>query len=502
MKICISSGHGKYIRGASGPPPIPPFCDEVDEARKIVETSATELRKLGVEVLTFHDNTSHDQSTNLSTIVAWHNKQSRDLDVSVHLNCYDGSAHGVEVLYVSQQELAAKISTAIAKIGFTNRGAKKRTDLAFLNGTDEPAVLLEVLFCDNRGDCDRYRSHFADVCRAIAESLSGQQVQPGPTPPQPPQPEPAPEPPPQPVGHPMLSEGSEGPAVVELQTVLGLPTDGDFGNITATQVEGFQKACGLSPDAIVGPMTWDAVDELERRLVDGDERLADASPIDEYEWPDRGISPPGYITGMSLCYAITAQDFEKAAAYAGTMAKGLGSSDVDALKWYESDLKAKGCKLDTAADRLRSLFVLMIGLSMRESSGRYCEGRDLSAGSSSTQSDTCEAGLMQTSWNIRSADASLPGLLTEYWNNPNGFRQEFAENVDPTAENLDVAGTGEGARYQWLAKFCPAFAVMTSGVGLRKRKDHWGPIKRKEVTINKDAWALLKQIDDTLASIA
>ena len=53
------SGHGKHIRGASG------YIDEVDEARKVVETVADYLRDTGVEVTTYHDNVSDDQSENL-----------------------------------------------------------------------------------------------------------------------------------------------------------------------------------------------------------------------------------------------------------------------------------------------------------------------------------------------------------------------------------------------------------------------------------------------------
>jgi N-acetylmuramoyl-L-alanine amidase len=182
-RICISSGHGKYIRGASGSP-VPPQLDEVDEARKVVERVADELRNRSVEVSTFHDDTSHDQSTNLSTIVAAHNRETRELDVSVHFNAYDGHAHGTEVLYVSQQSLAGKLSSAIAACGFTNRGAKYRGDLYFLNNTEEPAVLLEVCFCDNTADSDTYRSEFDDICDAIADVLGGKQgVAPEPEPP-------------------------------------------------------------------------------------------------------------------------------------------------------------------------------------------------------------------------------------------------------------------------------------------------------------------------------
>jgi len=75
MKVVISSGHGKHIRGASG------YIDEVDEARKVVETTADYLREAGIEVTTYHDNVSDDQSENLRRITDLHNAQTRDLDV-------------------------------------------------------------------------------------------------------------------------------------------------------------------------------------------------------------------------------------------------------------------------------------------------------------------------------------------------------------------------------------------------------------------------------------
>jgi N-acetylmuramoyl-L-alanine amidase len=127
-----------------------------------------------VVVKTFHDNTSTSQSQNLNTIVAYHNSQNRDLDVSVHFNAFDGNAQGTEVLFVTQEALARDVSAAISAAGgFTNRGAKKRTDLAFLNGTHEPAILLEVCFCDSRVDSDKYNAKFEAICTAIADVLGG-----------------------------------------------------------------------------------------------------------------------------------------------------------------------------------------------------------------------------------------------------------------------------------------------------------------------------------------
>jgi N-acetylmuramoyl-L-alanine amidase len=174
VRIVISSGHGLYVRGARGDP-VPPQCDEVDEARRIVARVAQLLTEAGVWVRTFNDNTSHDVSTNLSTIINFHNSQTRDLDVSVHLNAYDHSAHGTEVLYVTQEDLAAEVSAAIcAAGGFTNRGAKYRSDLAFLNGTDQPAILIETFFCDHTGDCNLYRENVEEICRAIATTIAGE----------------------------------------------------------------------------------------------------------------------------------------------------------------------------------------------------------------------------------------------------------------------------------------------------------------------------------------
>src|SRR6516225_10980349 len=135
MRIAISSGHGKYVRGAKG------LIDEVDEARKVVPRVAEFLRVNNDTVVTFNDNTSTTQSQNLNTIVNWHNAQSRDLDISVHFNAYvptDGG-RGTETLYVTQQSLADKVSKAVSSVsGLINRGSKKRSDLYFLNGTNKP----------------------------------------------------------------------------------------------------------------------------------------------------------------------------------------------------------------------------------------------------------------------------------------------------------------------------------------------------------------------------
>lgn len=170
-RIVISSGHGKYVRGASG------IIDEVDEARRVVERVADKLEQRDIDAVVFHDNTSQTQNENLNAIVAYHNSQSRDLDVSVHFNAYVETTKpmGVEVLYITQGALAGQLSAAIADAGdFINRGAKKRTDLFFLNETDQPAILIETCFVDSECDADLYEAHFDAICDVIAAVLGGE----------------------------------------------------------------------------------------------------------------------------------------------------------------------------------------------------------------------------------------------------------------------------------------------------------------------------------------
>lgn len=303
-----------------------------------------------------------------------------------------------------------------------------------------------------------------------------------------------------------LQEGSTGADVAELQFSLGIvPADGDFGAITEAQVCSFQAAAKLGADGVVGPDTWAAVDDLDARMTAGENGLSDElcdaivelvgqSPLVNYSWSDRGKAPRAYLNGMAMAYGVAVLELEEGFPRAVEMAQAERSDDqTDALTWYRSEFAAKGMdNSQPGLDTLRHLFVMMIGLGMRESSGKYYCGRDTTA--SNTSSETCEAGLFQTSWNIRSCSPNIQPLLVEYWDDPNGFLPTFQEGLSPTAAGLGSYGTGDGARYQFLAKFSPSFHAFVTGIGMRKLRKHWGPINRKEVAINKDADTLLAAV--------
>jgi N-acetylmuramoyl-L-alanine amidase len=192
MKVVISAGHGLKIRGAAGPPPW--GVDEVDEARRVVTRTADYLKSAGADVITYWDDVSTTQSENLERIVDFHNSKTRDLDVSIHFNAYQITTTkkmGTECLFVSQEDLSADVAATIAAAtNLPNRGAKYRGDLYFLNNTAAPAILVEIVFCDAKPDCDSYRENFEGICRGLAEAIVGEAVQPPGPEPQPPEPPP------------------------------------------------------------------------------------------------------------------------------------------------------------------------------------------------------------------------------------------------------------------------------------------------------------------------
>src|SRR6516164_785726 len=157
MKVVISSGHGKKIRGASG------YLDEVDEARRVVERVANYFAELDVGCTTFHDNVSTAQDENLKRICDFHNSKQRDIDISVHFNAHETTSKpmGTEVWYRTQEALAENVSMAIADAGdFIDRGPKHSTGLYFLNHTEMPAILLEICFVDSSADAGLYKANF------------------------------------------------------------------------------------------------------------------------------------------------------------------------------------------------------------------------------------------------------------------------------------------------------------------------------------------------------
>ena len=169
--VVISSGHGSHVAGAVS------ILNEVTEARRTADALGEALKQRGVAVKVFHDNTSYDPNTNLKTICSYHNAQSLQLDISIHLNAYEytASPRGTECFYVTQETLARNISNEISRVGFINRGPKYGGELYFLKHTSMPAVLIELCFVDSESDAITWRANgvFEKVVTNLADLLGG-----------------------------------------------------------------------------------------------------------------------------------------------------------------------------------------------------------------------------------------------------------------------------------------------------------------------------------------
>src|SRR5262245_1766182 len=517
MKIVMSSGHGSKCPGAVA------ILDEHKEAVRVVNRTAEYLRATdGVTVVTFEDTTSTNQQTNLETIVAFHNAQGpHDLDAFIHFNCNVDTTKpvGVECWYMTQDDIAAEVASNIAMAsGLKDRGAKFSDGLYVLKHSVAPAVLPEICFVDSQADVDAYLENFDAICSALAAALSGSEAGdlPGPEP----------EPEPDDDDKPTLGKGDkdadfDAPYVSQLQEQLnvennaGLDVDGDFGPATDNAVRAYQASRGLDVDGLVGEQTWTALDahapplppppglppllSAEQQQVISD--IAINSSIADYSWKDRGRAPAGYIKGFALAWANTYRQYLMG--YSPAIEMSLANShnaDKDVLGWYAGTFDQAGMSNDEdGPDTLRHLWALLLGLGMRESSGKHCEGRDTSA--DNVSSDTAEAGLYQTSYNAHSCsnsfdllfDASQAAKATD---NQQGLLNYFMEGVPCGGSSWQNYGSGNGAAFQDMCKKQPAFTCETCAIVLRKLRQHYGPINRREAELKTAADEMLKQIQD------
>ncbi|EOS8268418.1 N-acetylmuramoyl-L-alanine amidase [Bacillus cereus] len=167
-RYSLHGGHNSIVQGAN-------FGNRKEHVldRQVKDAVAAKLRSLGHTVYDDTDEVGTTQSQNLNNIIRNSNSHAVDIVISFHLNASDGNGQGVEVLYYDQKDLAAKISAQLAKdIGWRDRGAKQRTDLAVLNGTKAPAILIELGFIDNESDMAKW--NVDKIANSIVFALTGQ----------------------------------------------------------------------------------------------------------------------------------------------------------------------------------------------------------------------------------------------------------------------------------------------------------------------------------------
>ena len=175
MNILLIAGHGNGDPGACG-------CgyQEATETRRMVDALAPRLRARGCDVDVF------DKSQNAYDVVRYGGAlplAGIDYVVECHLNAGvgdqggNGYTTGTEVL-VHASEPATTVERCIVNnicaLGFTNRGVKRRNDLAVMgyvvnNGISH--ALIETCFIDDADDMTLYEQRFDEVAQAIADGF-------------------------------------------------------------------------------------------------------------------------------------------------------------------------------------------------------------------------------------------------------------------------------------------------------------------------------------------
>ena len=174
MVIGLRAGHAEKVRGASG------VVDEWSTMSKLYPIVVKYLNQLGHKVVDCNPYGATTVSGELSRGVAKANEQSIDLFCSLHMNAYNGTAHGTECWIYStsskSKAAAQRIVDNLASIGLTNRGVKTSTKYYELKNTVAPAIIIETGFCDNSGDANLISNNLDKVARVIAEGITGQHV--------------------------------------------------------------------------------------------------------------------------------------------------------------------------------------------------------------------------------------------------------------------------------------------------------------------------------------
>ncbi len=238
--------------------------------------------------------------------------------------------------------------------------------------------------------------------------------------------------------------------------------------------------------------------ELDATFASRITQTAGDSACAHYRWKSRGISPNGYPKGMALSFARSVCRLSSPGSSIRTPAELMSRASTknaskDALEWYRTQFETLHLEVDrSGVEALRSLYTLGMGLGMRESSGKYCEGWDRAAGANRSASQA-EAGPFQSSYDSMGASGELKKLYDEYRKDTSRCQlSTYKEGV--TCRAQDILGKGAGAEFQKLAKSCPAFAAEYAMTSLRVLRKHYGPINRREAEVIQSCNQMLEDV--------
>lgn len=175
MKIFINPGHAPGIDPGAVNPTY--GITEANIAGAIGRKLQKYLIACGCEVRLLQSDNLCGESPAYPNVCSEANEWGADIFVSIHCNASGfGLARGTECFsyhgYGRGMELSQKIQRRIVEeLGTLDRGCKVRKDLAVLQCTTMPAVLVEVAFIDNDKELDILMHRQEDIAYAICSGI-------------------------------------------------------------------------------------------------------------------------------------------------------------------------------------------------------------------------------------------------------------------------------------------------------------------------------------------
>jgi N-acetylmuramoyl-L-alanine amidase len=178
MKIGLRAGHSDNCTGAVG------IVDEHEQMKKYYVEVKSVFEKYGHTVIDCNSNASSENSE-LSEGANKANSANCDLFISLHMNCYNGQAHGTEVLVSSQNSTAYPYAQRLVnnffELGFYNRGVKFEK-LYEMNHISCGNLISEICFCDSQEDIDIYNQYSWEklayvFCNAIDPNIPKEPIE-------------------------------------------------------------------------------------------------------------------------------------------------------------------------------------------------------------------------------------------------------------------------------------------------------------------------------------
>lgn len=178
MKVLVMAGH--TLRGV-GTGAVG-YLNESKETRRVAKKVVEYLKQLGVDVTYIYLDEAKTKDYLKEQVALANSKGKFDIVIQIHFNAGSSDLNdfttGTETYYVSQKGkvFADRVNSKLSTM-FQNRGSKNsKPNLYWLKYTNNPAILTEICFVDDKDDARVYEQEFDSICKLIAEGIANKSI--------------------------------------------------------------------------------------------------------------------------------------------------------------------------------------------------------------------------------------------------------------------------------------------------------------------------------------